>query len=156
MTDRALTPGDFVTMDFGCVYDGYCSDMTRTVAVGSVSDKQRKVYETVRAAQLAALEAVRAGAACADVDAVARAIIADAGYGDAFGHALGHGVGVQIHEEPRLSARSQQVLSDNMVVTVEPGIYLPGEFGVRIEDLVVVNGEKTVNLSHFTKELLIL
>lgn len=96
------------------------------------------------------------GAACADVDAVARAIIADAGYGDAFGHALGHGVGVQIHEEPRLSARSQQVLSDNMVVTVEPGIYLPGEFGVRIEDLVVVNGEKTVNLSHFTKELLIL
>lgn len=156
VTDRVLTPGDFVTMDFGCVYAGYCSDMTRTVAVGSVSDKQRKVYETVRAAQLAALEAVRAGAACADVDAVARAIIADAGYGDAFGHALGHGVGVQIHEEPRLSARSQQVLSDNMVVTVEPGIYLPGEFGVRIEDLVVVNGEKTVNLSHFTKELLIL
>ncbi len=156
VTDRVLTPGDFVTMDFGCVYDGYCSDMTRTVAVGSVSDKQRKVYETVLAAQLAALEAVRAGAACADVDAVARGIIADAGYGDAFGHALGHGVGVQIHEEPRLSARSQQVLSDNMVVTVEPGIYLPGEFGVRIEDLVVVNGEKTVNLSHFTKELLIL
>ena len=156
VTDRVLTPGDFVTMDFGCVYDGYCSDMTRTVAVGSVSDKQRKVYETVLAAQLAALEAVRAGAACADVDAVARAIIADAGYGDAFGHALGHGVGVQIHEEPRLSARSQQVLSDNMVVTVEPGIYLPGDFGVRIEDLVVVNGEKTVNLSHFTKELLIL
>lgn len=156
VTDRALTPGDFVTMDFGCVCDGYCSDMTRTVAVGDVSDEQRKVYETVLAAQHAALEAVRAGAICADVDAVARGIIADAGYGDAFGHALGHGVGVQIHEEPRLSARLQQVLADNMVVTVEPGIYLPGKFGVRIEDLAIVNGEKAVNLSHFTKELLIL
>lgn len=156
VSDRTLQDGDFVTMDFGCVYEGYCSDMTRTVAIGSVSEEQKRVYDTVLKAQLAALDAVKSGAPCAAVDAVARDIITDAGYGDAFGHALGHGVGVQIHEEPRLSARSAQTLGDNMVVTVEPGIYLAGRFGVRIEDLVVVNGEKTVNLSHFTKELLII
>lgn len=156
VSGRCLQNGDFVTMDFGCIYEGYCSDMTRTVAIGKVSEEQKRVYDTVLAAQLAALDAVKAGADCAGIDAVARSIIVEAGYGDAFGHALGHGVGVQIHEEPRLSMRSEQVLADNMVVTVEPGIYLSGKFGVRIEDLVVVNGENPLNLSHFQKELRII
>ena len=106
------------------VYAGYCSDMTRTVAIGSVSEEQKHIYNTVLAAQLAALDVIQAGAECSGVDAAARSVIAEAGYGSAFGHALGHGVGVQIHEEPRLSARSAQILADNMVVTVEPGIYL--------------------------------
>lgn len=156
ITDRRLHNGDFVTMDFGCVYEGYCSDMTRTVAVGFVTDEQRTVYQTVLRAQLAALEAVYAGAACSDVDAVARRIISEAGYGNAFGHATGHGVGLEIHEQPRLSAKSEQILAENMTVTVEPGVYLAGRFGVRIEDLVIVKAEKAVNLSNFTKELLII
>lgn len=156
VTDRVFRDGDFITLDFGCVYDGYCSDMTRTVAVGHVSGEQKEVYDIVLAAQAAAVKAVAAGARCSDVDAAARNIISEAGYGEAFGHALGHGVGVCVHEEPRLSSKSEQVLADGMVVTAEPGIYISGKFGVRIEDLLVINGENAVNLSDFQKDLMII
>lgn len=156
VTDRTFRRGDFITLDFGCIYDGYCSDMTRTVALGNMSDEQRAVYGIVRRAQTAAVDAAVSGAKCRDVDAAARKIIADAGYGEMFGHALGHGVGVYIHEEPRLSPKSEQTLCDGMVVTAEPGIYINGKFGVRIEDLLVINGEKPVNLSNFEKDLIII
>ncbi len=155
-TDRALVRGDFITFDFGCVYDGYCSDMTRTVALGCCSDAQREVYDIVLSAQLAGLAAVKAGASCSSVDASARNVIAAAGYGENFGHALGHGVGLDIHEMPNLSPKSNIILQDGMVVTVEPGIYLPGEFGVRIEDLVVVNGFECEILTKNSKELRII
>ena len=156
VTDKKLQNGDFVTFDFGCVYNGYCSDMTRTVAIGCVTDKQKIVYETVLKAQKAALEVAVCGASCFDVDKTARDIITQAGYGKEFGHALGHGVGINVHEEPRLSPKSNQTLDNGMVVTVEPGIYIENEFGARIEDLVIINDEKPINLSDFTKELIIL
>ncbi len=156
VTDRALQNGDFITFDFGCIYQGYCSDMTRTVALGSCSDEMRKIYSIVLQAQLAGLEAVRAGAVCNAADAQARKIIEDAGYGKYFGHSLGHGVGLQVHELPNLSPKSKFVLQANMVVSVEPGIYLPGKFGVRIEDLVVVGLEKCEILTKNSKELCII
>jgi len=155
-TDKKLQNGDFVTFDFGCVYNGYCSDMTRTVAIGCVTDKQKSVYETVLKAQKASLKGAIRGALCSDVDKTARDIIASAGYGKEFGHALGHGVGINVHEMPRLSSKSNQTLDNGMVVTIEPGIYIENEFGVRIEDLVIINDEKPINLSNFTKELIIL
>ncbi len=156
VTDKKFAAGDFVTLDFGCVYDGYCSDMTRTVAIGHITDEQKNVYEIVKRAQEAGVMAAVCGAKCSDVDAVARNIIKESGYGDFFGHALGHGVGLVVHENPRLSTKSDAVLSDGMVVTCEPGIYIEGKFGVRIEDLLVINGQKCTNLSNFTKELIIL
>ena len=156
VTDRALERGDFITFDFGCVYNGYCSDMTRTVALGCVTDEQQKVYDTVLRAQLAGLSAVKAGALCSAADAAARDVIASAGYGQYFGHSLGHGVGMDVHEGPNLSPKSEATLQDGMVVTVEPGIYLPGKFGVRIEDLVVVNGQKCEILTKNSKDLRII
>lgn len=154
--DKELQNGDFVTFDFGCVYNGYCSDMTRTVAIGSVTDKQKNVYETVLKAQKTALNAAVSGASCFDVDKTARDIITKAGYGKEFGHALGHGVGIEVHEQPTLSPKSTKTLENGMVVTIEPGIYIENEFGVRIEDLIIINKEKPINLSDFTKELIIL
>ena len=155
-TDKPVRLGDFITMDFGAVVDGYHSDMTRTVAIGAVSEEQRLVYDTVLAAQRAALSTLRAGLPCCDGDAAARRVIETAGYGDSFGHATGHGVGVQIHEAPRLSAAEKRPLTVGQVVTVEPGIYLAGRFGVRIEDMVVIEEGGCRNLTSAPKELICL
>lgn len=155
-TDKALEIGDFLTMDFGCVYEGYCSDMTRTVAIGSADDEMRHVYDTVLRAQTEALAGIRAGVACDEVDAIARGIIADAGYGGYFGHGLGHSVGLYIHENPRFSPGCSDVLRAGMVITVEPGIYLPGRFGVRIEDMVAVTEDGCVNLAESDKSLIVI
>lgn len=154
--NRKIRKGDFITLDFGAVVDGYRSDMTRTVAVRAVSDRQRQVYETVLQANLAGLQAVAAGVPCAEVDAAARQVIRDAGYGEYFTHSTGHGVGLDIHEPISLSPASGQVLQAGNVVTVEPGIYLPGEFGVRIEDMVLVTKGGCENLTSTPKELMIL
>ena len=152
---KLLTEGDFLTMDFGCMYQGYCSDMTRTIHIGEVVEsEQKKVYDTVLQAQLAALSVVKPGMVCSDVDKCARDIIADAGYGDYFGHGLGHSVGLFIHEEPRFSMKCDAVLKPGVVITVEPGIYLPGRFGVRIEDMIVVTEDGYQNLASSPKELI--
>ena len=156
VTDRVLQSGDFVTMDFGCVYQGYCSDMTRTVAIGTPSDEMRKVYQIVLDANLRAMEQVEAGKRCNEIDAVARDYIREQGYGEYFGHGLGHGVGLDIHEEPRFSPKCDVITKENMVITDEPGIYLPGQFGVRIEDLVVVKENGYQKLSQSEKKLIIL
>lgn len=155
-SDKKIEKGDFITMDFGAVTEFYHSDMTRTVAVSEVSTKQIEVYETVLEAQLKGLEAVRAGVPCRDVDAVARDIITAKGYGSYFGHGLGHGVGVEIHESPSLNPSSKAILEAGHIVTVEPGIYLPGEFGVRIEDMAFVTQDGCKNLTLAEKKLIIL
>lgn len=155
-TDRVLADGDFLTMDFGCRVNGYCSDMTRTIAVGRVSGKQQDVYDTVLRAQQAAFAVIRPGVKGCEVDAAARSVIADAGYGDCFGHGLGHSVGLMIHETPCFSPRDEAVFEPGMVVTVEPGIYLEGMFGVRIEDLIVITEDGYRNLTHSPKELLVI
>lgn len=153
-TDRMLMEGDFLTMDFGCRVDGYCSDMTRTVVIGRANEKQREVYDTVFRAQQAAFTTIRPGVKGREVDAAARSVIADAGYGDCFGHGLGHSVGLMIHETPCFSPRDETVFEPGMVVTVEPGIYLEGMFGVRIEDLIVITEDGYRNLTHSPKVLL--
>jgi Xaa-Pro aminopeptidase len=137
-TDRELRCGDLVVIDLGAQIGGYCSDITRTFAVGDASEKMRKVYRVVYAAQRAALAGLRAGAVCGDLDGIARGMIEDAGYGDHFGHGLGHGVGINVHEAPRVGKAEKAVLAAGTVVTVEPGVYLEGEGGVRLEDLVLV------------------
>ena len=154
-SEKTICEGDFVTIDFGCVLDGYCSDMTRTFVMGEASEKQREIYETVLKAQLKAISAAKEGKNCAEIDKVARDIISDAGYGENFGHSLGHSVGIEIHEAPNFSQKSPDVLEKGNVITVEPGIYIEGFGGVRIEDVIVV-GEKTENLTNFTKELIII
>ncbi len=154
--DTVVESGDFITMDFGAVYKGYHSDMTRTVAVGSVSDEQRKIYEIVLQAQKSALSLLRAGEACQKADAAARDIISNAGYGKFFGHGTGHGVGVEIHEEPNLSPNYESPLKVGNVVTVEPGIYLPGKFGVRIEDMALITEDGYENLTKTPKELIVI
>ena len=154
--DRAVQLGDLVTMDFGAVVDGYHADMTRTVAVGFAGERQAKVYETVLTAQEAALAALGPGVACAAADAAARDVIARAGYGDCFVHSTGHGVGLEIHEGPNLSQRSEQTLAPGNVVTVEPGIYLPGAFGVRIEDMALITAHGYENLTSAPKNLIVL
>ncbi len=150
---RLIKKGDFVVLDFGCVYNGYCGDMTRTVCVGKASAEMRKVYSTVLRAQEEALEMLKEGLpAC---DAHKRALdITDEFYKGAFGHALGHGVGLEVHEEPRLSVKNSKPLTKGNVVSVEPGIYLPGFCGVRIEDLVVIEDQKCRNLTHSDKKLI--
>lgn len=155
-SDQPIRMGDFVTMDFGCVVEGYCSDMTRTVAVGSVSPQQKECYETVLAAQLAALEAIRGGVACSAVDKVARDIIDASEFKGCFGHGLGHCVGLEVHELPRCNQTSTELLMPGMVTSVEPGVYVPGQFGVRIEDCVVVTKQGCENLCSSPKELIIL
>ncbi len=153
-SNKAVEAGDFVTMDFGAVYEGYHSDMTRTVVAGKASPKQREIYNTVLAAQLAGVQAVKAGRAGKEVDGVAREVIAAAGYGDFFGHGLGHGVGLFIHEEPRLSPSGEVILAPGMVVSVEPGIYIPDWGGVRIEDLVAVSAAGCTILTASSKDLI--
>lgn len=155
--DKVVEKGDFVTMDFGALVDGWHSDMTRTVAVGWVDEEQQRVYDTVLQAQEAALQVLKAGLSCHAGDAAARSIIEQAGYGSYFGHATGHGVGVEIHEEPRLSPRCEnEFLQAGNVVTVEPGIYLPGKFGVRIEDMAFITENGCENLTKSPKTLRIL
>ena len=153
-SDKIIETGDFVTLDFGCFFEGYASDMTRTVVIGKATDKQREIYETVLQAQKAALAVISAGVSGCDADKTARDIIKDAGYGDYFGHALGHGTGLMIHEQPVLSPRSEKKLVPGMLVTVEPGIYIENLGGVRIEDLVYVTEQGHLNLTTSDKELL--
>lgn len=155
---RKIRPGEFVTMDTGAIFEGYCSDMTRTVAVGSVTPAMKHVYDTVLQAQLAAEDAIRAGAGCRAVDKAARDVIDNAGYKGCFGHSLGHSVGLEIHEFPVCSPRSPEnlVLEENELMTAEPGVYIAGGFGVRIEDLVVVRKDGCEILTQSPKELTIL
>jgi len=176
-SDRPVQAGDLLTLDFGASLDGYCSDMTRTVFVGGTreadakptdstsaseesrvypSSEQRKVYETVLAAQKASLEAFAAGVSSAEVDAAGREIIKKAGYGDYFVHGTGHGLGLYIHEQPTVGPRNEDGLKAGEVVTCEPGIYIPGKLGVRIEDMVVIIEDGSFNLTKSPKELLIL
>ena len=151
--ERRIEPGQLVVFDMGAELDGYCSDCTRTYAVGEPGGAAAQVYELVRTVQAVSLEAVAAGREGKAVDAVAREAIESAGHGDHFGHGLGHGVGLEVHEAPRLSKQSEETLAAGDVVTVEPGIYLPGELGIRIEDLVTVTDEGHRNLSGLPKEL---
>jgi Xaa-Pro aminopeptidase len=151
--EHEIGRAELVVIDMGAKLDGYCSDGTRTFASGRVGDDEREVYDLVLSAQLASLEAVRAGVAGADADAVSREPITAAGHGEHYGHGLGHGVGLEVHEAPRLGKTSEDTLRAGDVVTVEPGVYLPGRFGVRIEDLVVVEDDGVRNLSSTPKEL---
>jgi Xaa-Pro aminopeptidase len=152
--DVTIEAGQLVVIDWGAKLDGYCSDCTRTLATGDLDDEAHTVYELVYEAQLTGLEAVRAGAGGREVDAAARRVIEAAGQGDRFGHGLGHGVGLEIHEAPRLSQRSDSTLASGNLVTVEPGVYLPGRLGVRIEDLVVVTEQGCDILTGVPKELI--
>jgi Xaa-Pro aminopeptidase len=154
--EKRLEAGDAVVLDLGCVLDYYCSDMTRTVFIGEAGEEERMVYREVLAAQLAALAGVRAGMTGKEADALARDCLMESGLAQHFGHGLGHGLGREVHESPRLSPPSEEVLQAGMVVTVEPGVYLPGKFGVRIEDVVVIGEEGCRNLTGSTKELICL
>ena len=140
-------------MDYGAKYEGYCADMTRTVVIGKADAEIKKVYNTVLSAQKAALEQIHGGMLCRDADEIARSIIRNAGYGEAFGHSLGHGVGRYIHEAPNLSPRSEAMLEIGNVVTVEPGIYLEGKYGCRIEDMVAITENRIHNFTKSKKEL---
>jgi Xaa-Pro aminopeptidase len=151
--ERTIEEGELVVFDMGALLDGYCSDGTRTFAIGEPGERAREVYEVVRDAQAAALDSVRAGIGGEELDRVARERIDAAGHGERFGHGLGHGVGLEVHEAPRVSPRSEDVLEAGEVVTIEPGVYLPGELGVRIEDLVVVEEDGCRNSSGLPKDL---
>ena len=153
-SSRPIEPGDFLLMDFGAVVGGYCSDVTRTVVVGSASSEQRDVYDVVREANAAASAAVRTGMTGRDADALARDYIDRAGYGAQFGHSLGHGIGLEVHEAPRLARTAEGVLAERAVVTIEPGIYRPGWGGVRIEDDVVLEADGPRLLTEFPRELI--
>ena len=151
---RAIQNGDFLLLDFGAEVAGYCSDVTRTVVVGKASDEHRAVYEVVRVANERASSGVRAGMTGRDADAIARQYIERAGYGELFGHSLGHGIGLEVHESPRLARTADNALPENAVVTIEPGVYRPGWGGVRIEDDVVLGADGPQILTHFPRELL--
>lgn len=155
-SDKVIEKGDFVTLDFGVFYQGYCSDLTRTVVVGEPDEKQKEIYGLVLKAQLAVIERVKAGMSCKEVDEIARGIIGEAGYRENFGHGLGHGIGLEIHEAPRVSFTSETILQPGMVVTNEPGIYIPGWGGVRIEDDLLITEEGCEVLNKAPKELIIL
>ncbi len=155
-TDRVVRDGDFITMDFGVIYGGYCSDMTRTVAVGHATEEMQKVYETVLAAQKAGIAASKAGVTGSQIDGAARQVITDAGYGSFFGHGYGHSIGMECHEMPSCSPSGNVPMEVNMVSSAEPGIYLPGKFGVRIEDLVIFTAGGCENITHSPKNLIIL
>ncbi len=155
-TEKAIEYGDFITMDFGAVVNGYRSDMTRTVAIGEVSEEQQRVYNTVLDAQMLALNAIAPNKVCKEIDAIARNHIYSKGFEKNFGHGLGHGVGIEIHEQPCFNTVDETLLAPGMVITVEPGIYLPTQFGVRIEDMVYITDQGYENLTTSTKELIIL
>ena len=155
-TDRVIQEGDFVTMDFGVLYGGYCSDMTRTVAVGYATEEMKKVYDTVLQAQLAGIAATKAGVMGKEIDNAARQVIAEAGYGDYFGHGYGHSLGMEVHEAPNCNPRGETPMEVNMITSAEPGIYLPGKFGVRIEDLIIFTADGYENITQSPKNLIIL
>ena len=154
--ERKIREGDFVTLDFGVLYNGYCSDMTRTFAVGFATEEMKKVYNTVLEAQLAGLAITKAGVPGKDIDAAARKVITDAGYGEYFGHGYGHSLGLEIHEGPNPNARNAEPMPAHAVASAEPGIYLPGKFGVRIEDSVIDTEDGYENLCTRPKNLIIL
>lgn len=155
-SERLVQAGDAIVIDFGCIWQGYCSDMTRTVFLGEPGELARKIYQIVLEAQIRSAASLKAGMTGGEADAAARTIISGAGYGPAFGHSLGHGVGLAIHESPRLAPDSSLQLLAGQVVSVEPGIYLPGQLGVRIEDLMLVEDRGALNLNTFNKEMIIL
>ncbi|MGM9600962.1 MAG: M24 family metallopeptidase [Faecousia sp.] len=154
--ERKLQKGDFVTMDFGVLYQGYCSDMTRTVALGYATEEMEKVYNTVLQAQKAGIAATRPGVLGKEIDAAARKVIVDAGYGEYFGHGYGHSLGMEIHESPYCSPKGENTMEARMVSSAEPGIYLPGKFGVRIEDVVVFTPDGCEVLTKSPKNLIII
>ena len=154
--DRKLQEGDFITMDFGVIYQGYCSDMTRTVALGHATEEMKKVYDTVLQAQLAGIAATKAGATGQQIDAAARQVITDAGFGPYFGHGYGHSLGLEVHESPSCSPACKDPIPENAVCSAEPGIYLPGKFGVRIEDVVVFTKDGCEILTASPKNLIII
>ncbi|MFW5981209.1 MAG: M24 family metallopeptidase [bacterium] len=153
-SDKVVEKGDFITMDFGGFYQGYCSDMTRTVVLGKASEKQKEIYNIVLNAQLEVIKKIKAGMTCKEVDAIARDLIDEAGYKEKFGHGLGHGIGLEVHEAPRLSFTSEDKLEAGMLVTDEPGIYLPDWGGVRIEDDLLITEEGCQVLNSSPKELI--
>ena len=153
--DRVIREGDFVTMDFGVLYKGYCSDMTRTVAVGYATEEMKKVYETVLAAQKAGIAATRAGVSGKEIDGAARKVIADAGYGEYFGHGYGHGLGLEVHEMPPCNPSGESPMPVHTICSAEPGIYLPGKFGVRIEDVVIFEEDGCEDITKSPKNLII-
>ena len=155
-SQRQIQSGEFVTMDFGCVVGGYCSDMTRTVAVGEPSEEMKFVYETVLKAQKAAIAAIHAGVTGAEIHKVADDIIVEAGYGGKMGHGLGHSLGIEIHENPSFSPRWDKAIPAGACLSVEPGIYLPGKFGVRIEDVVMLTEDGCIDITGAPKELIVL
>lgn len=152
-TAAHFRPGELIMIDMGCVSEGYASDQTRTVALGRVSPEAGEVYRIVLEAQQLGIASARCGMSAAELDGEVRSYIESHGYGEAFGHSLGHGVGIDVHEEPRISSKNSRILEDNMVFTIEPGIYLPGRFGVRIEDTVVLNRDGAHPFQIFTKQL---
>ena len=154
--DRKIQEGDFITMDFGVLYKGYCSDMTRTVALGYVTEEMEKVYNTVAQAQLAGIAVTKAGVVGADIDAAARKVITDAGYGPYFGHGYGHSLGLEIHEAPNPNMRNPEPMPAGAVCSAEPGIYLPGRFGVRIEDVTIIREDGCEIITKSPKNLIII
>ena len=155
-TDKKVQNGEFITLDFGAIYKGYHSDMTRTLALGNVSEKMKNIYNIVLSSNIESINSVKAGISAKDVDKVARNVISDAGFGEMFVHSTGHGVGIDIHELPNISFKNTDCLKKNQIITIEPGIYIPNEFGVRIEDMVVVNDDSCRNLTNFEKSLIII
>ncbi len=152
-TDRVIEAGELVVIDTGCTVDGYSSDYTRTFATGSVDSEAKEAYAVVLAAQLAGLDAIRAGVPAIDADSAARRVVEDSAFAGLFGHGLGHGLGLDVHERPTMSTQTDDILAPGNVVTVEPGVYLPGKFGIRIEDNVVVTKDGIENLTGFRKDL---
>lgn len=153
-SDKVLEKGDFVKIDFGCVYNHYCSDLTRTVVLGKATEKQKEIYDIVLEAQLKAIEGIKSGITGKYADSLARDIISTKGYKDNFGHGLGHGIGMVVHENPRVSPKGEDILKPGNVITVEPGIYIEGYGGVRIEDMLVITENGNINLTKVTKELI--
>ena len=155
-SEKVIEDGDFVTMDFGAIAEGYCGDMTRTIGIGHLSDEQKNVYDIVLKSQLTGRAACRAVVKCSAVDAASRNIIENAGYGDFYIHGTGHGVGTEVHEPPTLNAKSSEILEEFMPVTIEPGIYIPDKFGVRIEDLAIITEFGIINAVKSQKSLIII
>lgn len=154
--DNKIAPGDFLTMDFGCLVDGYCSDMTRTVAIGHADEEMKTVYDTVLQAQAAGIAAARAGIPGREIDLAGRTVIENAGYGSFFGHSFGHSLGLDIHESPSASPSESRIMPVGAVISAEPGIYLPGRFGVRIEDILYLDANGCTDLTNSPKNLIIL